>query len=70
MSGPFAIIALLPESVAGRMDFVSKEFATIEDVTAVLAELEAREPRWRCISFVHIEDLPLLTETPIGWPPV
>lgn len=64
MSGPFAIVTLLPEEAATRMDFASKEFATIEEVGAVLAELEASAPNWRVISFVHVEDLPLLMQEP------
>lgn len=64
----FALVALLPEPAddATRMDFVSREFDTIADITGALEELEAKVPNWRVISFCHSEDLPLLVEPPDG----
>lgn len=64
MTARYALIALLPESVAGRADFVSREFDTVEDVAELLAELEEKEPKWRVVSICHVEDLPLLMEPP------
>lgn len=60
----FALVALLPESVAGRADFVSHEFDAPEEVAALLAELEAKEPKWRAVTICHVEDLPLLMDPP------
>lgn len=63
------MVALLPEAVAGRADFVSTEFENPEDIGELIAHLEASEPGWRVLSICHIEDLPLLMgdpDTPIG----
>jgi hypothetical protein len=60
----FAVVALLPEAVSDRMDFVSREFGSLDEIADALKELEATCPNWRVISFVHIEDLPLLMEPP------
>lgn len=60
-----AVAALLPETdesvAARRQDFVSKEFE-LEELPTVLAELEAVAPGWRALTFVHVEDLPLLMQ--------
>lgn len=60
----FAVVALLPEPADGapRMDFVSREFETWDEVPAMMAELEAAHPAWRVVTFAHVEDLPLLME--------
>ncbi len=60
----FALVALLPESVAGRADFLSHEFDRPEDVAVLLAELEQKEPGWRAVTICHVEDLPLLMQPP------
>lgn len=60
----FAVVALLPEAVPGRADFVSREFSSWDEVPAMMAQLEAGEPCWRVVSFCHIEDLPLMMEGP------
>lgn len=59
-----AVVVLLPDTVPGREDFVSREFSAWEEVAAMMAQLEAAEPGWRLVSFCHIEDLPLLMEPP------
>ncbi len=68
MMAKFALVALLPESLPGRLDFVSREIESIDDIAQIVAELEEKAPSWRVVSFVHIEDLPLLMEDPIEPP--
>jgi hypothetical protein len=60
----FALVALLPEELAGRLDFVSHEFDTPEEIAVLLAELERKAPGWRALTIVHVEDLPLLMQPP------
>lgn len=60
----FALVALLPEEVAARCDFVTHEFDGPEDIAALLVELEEKAPGWRALTIVHIEDLPLLMQPP------
>jgi hypothetical protein len=64
----FAVAALLPEppDEPTRADFVSREFDSFDEIADALRQLEAAHPRWRIISFVHSEDLPLLMEPPPG----
>lgn len=64
----FAVVALLPEPADDktRMDFVSREFDTVDEIAAALHQLEDQYPKWRVISFCHVEDLPLLMEPPGG----
>lgn len=67
MTGPeLAVVALLPESVAGQWDFASRETHGWDDLVASLKELEANAADWRVITICHIEDLPLLMEPPDG----
>lgn len=59
------MVVLLPETDdPARLDLASREFDTTAEIAAVLDELEANVPNWRVISFVHVEDLPLLMEPP------
>jgi len=62
----FALVALLPqdETDPTRMDFVSREFETPQEVADLIAELELRMPKWRAVTICHVEDLPLLMEPP------
>jgi len=62
----FAVVALLPEPIDDkmRMDFVSREFETEEEVGLAIKELEVIHPSWRVLTICHTEDLPLLMEKP------
>lgn len=62
----FALVALLPEPADDktRMDFVSREFETAEEIGAAVAQLEFVYPKWRALTICHTEDLPLLMEEP------
>lgn len=63
----FAVLVLLPEAEdAQRMDFASREFDSWDEVPGFMAEVEAAHPRWRAVTFTHVEDLPLLMEPPEG----
>lgn len=66
----FAVVALLPESTPGRMDFLSREFESWTEFAEAMEELEANAPKWRVVSVCHVEDLPLLMEPPEGTVPV
>jgi hypothetical protein len=71
--GRFAVVILLPDDPAdpSRMDFISREFDSWREVPDFMSEVEEREPKWRVVSFCHVEDLPLLMEPSdfIGGPP-
>lgn len=62
----FALVALLPQADddPSRLDFVSHEFASPGEVAELIAQLEERWPRWRVVQICHVEDLPLLMESP------
>lgn len=60
----FAIVVMMPENRPHIMDFVSREFDTMDEVADLLKEVDEKEPKWRLISFCHTEDLPLLMEPP------
>lgn len=64
----FAVVVILPQPVddARRVDFASHEFDTWDEALGLMAELEEQEPKWRVVSFCHVEDLPLLMEPPAG----
>ena len=64
----FAVVALMPQDEANpnRQDFVNREFDSWADVPKFMAELEEAVPNWRAVTFVHVEDLPLLMEPPEG----
>lgn len=66
MTARFALVALLPEPAddAQRMDFASREFADPAEIADLIAELEAKVPKWRVVQICHVEDLPLLMEPP------
>lgn len=68
MTAKYALVALLPqdETDPGRVDFVSREFETPDEVASMLEELESRVPNWRAVTICHVEDLPLLMEPPAG----
>lgn len=60
----FAVVALLPEVIPGKMDFGSKECEDIDGVCKAIKELHEHGTPWRMITVCHIEDLPLLMEPP------
>lgn len=63
----FAVIVLLPEGDdPARLDFASREFESWDEVPALMAEVEEKQPGWRVISFCHVEDLPMMMEPPPG----
>jgi hypothetical protein len=64
----FAVVSLLPqdEGAPDRLDFVNREFESWDEVPGFMAELEAAHPKWRAVTFCHVEDLPLLMESPGG----
>lgn len=57
---------MLPEPLddPSRVDFVSREFGSWDEIPALMAEVEERAPNWRTVAFCHVEDLPLLMEGP------
>lgn len=65
----FAVVVMLPEPSddPGRVDFVSREFDSWDEVPGFMAQVEERAPGWRIVAFSHVEDLPLLMEGPEGW---
>lgn len=64
-----AVVVMLPTPTddAARVDFVSREFTSWDEVPAFMAEVEERAPGWQVVAFCHVEDLPLLMEAPPGW---
>lgn len=60
----FACVVLLPDTIEGQADFLSREFDTLDQIVDAMRELEARNLKWRVLSFCHIEDLPLLMADP------
>lgn len=62
----FAVLALLPEpdDDPARMDFVSREFDSWDEVPAFMAQVESAHPDWRVVTFCHVEDLPVLMDGP------
>jgi hypothetical protein len=62
----FAVAVMLPEPLDDptRCDFVAREFDSWDEVPALMAEVEAKAPNWRLVTFCHVEDLPMLMEGP------
>lgn len=62
--GRLAVVAVLPEDPDDptRVDFVSREFDTWDEITQACAAMEAAYPKWQVVSFCHVEDLPLLVD--------
>lgn len=62
----FAIVVMLPEPKDDpkRVDFLSREFDSWDEIPELMNEVEEKIPNWRLVSFSHVEDLPLLMEPP------
>lgn len=58
----FAVVVMLPEAEAGRLDFNSREFDTWAEFAEFMEEAEKVLPSWRIVSVCHVEDLPMLME--------
>jgi hypothetical protein len=64
----FAVVVMLPNNKEDPMqvDFAAREFTSWQQVPGFMAEVEAKVPNWRLVSFCHVEDLPMLMEPPDG----